>query len=191
MASTFLTIASCIYHMIFHVILKCVNTWHNMKVSICNIWGVVLCGKQLEDSWQKGGLSRRFREEPCWKCSSKPWQLHERPGEKSCRKPRKLHEGSGKELCWQCSMRSRKLQERLGEELWWLCCKELWELLEGPKKVMHETTKVTCRIRKSVVLTVKHKDAKVTRKAWRRVAEMKLVWLYPIKVKKLQPNRLS
>ena len=27
-------------------------------MSVCNIWGVVLCGKQLEDSWQKGGLSR-------------------------------------------------------------------------------------------------------------------------------------
>ena len=59
------------------------------------------------------------------------------------------------------------------------------------RKVRHETMKVTCRIRKSVVLTVKHEDAKVTRKIWRRVAEMKLAWLYPTKVKKLQPNRLS
>ena len=51
-------------------------------------------------------------------------------------------------------------------------------------KVMHETMKVTCRIRKSVVLTVKHEDVKVTRKTWRRVVEMKLAWLYPTKVKK-------
>ena len=30
------------------------------------------------------------------------------------------------------------------------------------------------------------------RKTWRRVAEMKLAWLYPTKVRKqLQPNRLS
>ena len=34
-----------------------------------------------------------------------------------------------------------------------------------------------------VVLTVQHEAAKVTRKAWRSVAEMKLAWLYPTKVK--------
>ena len=39
---------------------------------------------------------------------------------------------------------------------------------------------------------VQHEAAKVTIKAWRRVTEMKLAWLYPTKVRKqLQPNRLS
>ena len=56
------------------------------------------------------------------------------------------------------------------------------------RKVVHETVKVTQKI---VVLTVQHEATKVTRKIWRRVAEMKLAWLYPTKVKKLQPNRLS
>ena len=42
------------------------------------------------------------------------------------------------------------------------------------------------------MLTVKHEAAKVTRNPWRRVAEMKLAWLYPTEVRKqLQSNRLS
>ena len=68
------------------------------KVNACSIRGVVLCSKQSENSWQKEGrLSRSFREELCWQCSTKLWQLHERPGEKSCTKLRKLYEGSGKD----------------------------------------------------------------------------------------------
>ena len=43
-----------------------------------------------------------------------------------------------------------------------------------------------------VVLTVQHEAMKVTRNTWRRVAEMKLAWLYPTKVRKqLQSNMLS
>ena len=76
------------------------NVWtHELKkrVNACSIQGVVRHGKRSEDGWQKeGGLSRRSREELCWQCSTKPWQLHERPREKSCMKPWKLHEGSGK-----------------------------------------------------------------------------------------------
>ena len=47
------------------------------RVNACSIQGVVLRSKRSEDGWQKeGGLSRRSREEPCWQCSTKPWQLH-------------------------------------------------------------------------------------------------------------------
>ena len=57
---------------------------------------------------------------------------------------------------------------------------------------MHETAKVTRRIWKRVVLTAQHKADKVNKKDLEKVAEMKLAWLYPIKVRKqLQPNRLS
>ena len=38
------------------------------------------------------------------------------------------------------------------------------------------------------MLTVQHEATKVIRKTWRRVTEMKLAWLYPTKVKKLQPK---
>ena len=87
-----------------------------MRVNACSIRVAAPRGKQSEDSWQKeGGLSRRFREEPCWQCSMKPWQLHERLREMSCTKARKLHEGSGKEPHWQCSTKLQKLQERPGE----------------------------------------------------------------------------
>ena len=37
---------------------------------------------------------------------------------------------------------------------------------------------------KRVVLTLQHEAAKFTRKTWRRVAKMKLAWLYPTKVRK-------
>ena len=87
-----------------------------MRLNSCSIQGVVLCGKQSEDSWQKeGGLSRRFREEPCWQWATKLWQLHESPGEKLWTKLRKLHEGSGKESCWQCTTQSHE------------SCKKDWE----------------------------------------------------------------
>ena len=47
------------------------------RVNACSIQGVVLCSRRSEDGWQKqGGLLRRSREEPCWRCSTKPWQLH-------------------------------------------------------------------------------------------------------------------
>ena len=41
-------------------------------------------------------------------------------------------------------------------------------------------------------VTVQHEAAKVNKKTWTRVPEMKLAWLYPTKVRKqLQCNRLS
>ena len=56
--------------------------------------------------------------------------------------------------------------------------------MKDPEKVVHEAAKVIWRIRKRVVLTVQHEATKVTRNTWRRVAKMKLTWLYPTKVRK-------
>ena len=56
--------------------------------------------------------------------------------------------------------------------------------LKDPEKSCARNRKVIWKIWKRVVLTVQHKSAKVTRKTWRRVTEMKLALLYPTKVKK-------
>ena len=93
---------------------------HRMRVNRCSIRGVVIRCKQSEDSWQKEGrLSRRFREEPCWQCSMKPWQLHERPREKSCTKPQKLHEESQKRVVLTVQHEAAKVNKKDLEKSRW------------------------------------------------------------------------
>ena len=47
-----------------------------------------------------------------------------------------------------------------------------------------QSRKSYMKVQKRVVLTLQHKATKFTRKTWRRVAKMKLAWLYPTKVRK-------
>ena len=139
--------------------------------------------RQSEDSWQKeGGISRRFREEPCWQCSTKPWKLQEGLGEESrwqcCTEPWELLEGPWKKLC----TKPRKLHEGLGEVAMTVlhgAVRDTWRTL---RKVVHEVTKFTWRIWKRIVLTAVRskanysKDVKAswTLKRWRYV--MLCVW---------------
>ena len=74
------------------------------------------------------------------------------------------------------------------EKVVYEAAKVIWRIR---KRVMltlqHEATKVTWRIRKRHVLTLQHEAMKFKRKTWRRVAKMKLAWLYwydPTKVRK-------
>ena len=153
-----------------------------MRVNSYSIRGVVPHGKQSEDSWQKEGrLSTRFREEPCWHCSTKPWQLHERPREILCMKPRKVWKRVVLTVQHKASKVTRKTWRRVTMIELHGAVRVTGRTL---RKVVHETAKVTWRIQKRVVLTVQHKAAKVTRRTCRRVTEMKLAWLYPTKVKK-------
>ena len=64
--------------------------------------------------------------------------------------------------------------------------------LKDPEKSRTQNRESYMKDLERFMLTVQHKATKITRKTWRRVAEMKLAWLYPTKVRKqLQPNRLS
>ena len=64
--------------------------------------------------------------------------------------------------------------------------------LKDPEKYCARNHESYMKDPEKVMLTVQHEAAKVTRKTWRRVTEMKLAWLYPTKVRiQLQPNRLS
>ena len=56
--------------------------------------------------------------------------------------------------------------------------------LKNSEKCRAQNCKSYMKIWKIVVLTAQHEAAKVNKKDLRRVAKMKLAWLYPTKVRK-------